>query len=58
MNDTIIYTDNRLFIDDEIKLINNCLFNLAFEFEEPDAYDENNRLYNYFKYLYEKNYME
>ena len=54
LNDTIIYTDNRLFIDDEIKLINNCLFNLAFEFEEPDAYDENNRLYNYFKYLYEK----
>lgn len=23
LNDTIIYTDNRLFIDDEIKLINN-----------------------------------
>ena len=29
LNDTIIYTDNRLFIDDEIKLINNCLFNLV-----------------------------
>ena len=53
LGDMLIYTDNRLFIDDEIKLINTSLFNMASEYEEPDAYDENNRLYNYFKYLYD-----
>lgn len=53
LRDMVIYTDNRLFIDDEIKLINTCLFNMASEYEEPDAYDENSRLYNYFKYLYD-----
>ena len=53
LSDMVIYTDNRLFIDDEIKLINTSLFNMASEYEEPDAYDENNRLYNYFKYLYD-----
>ena len=53
LSDMIIYTDNRLFIDDEIKLINTSLFNMASEYEEPDAYDENSRLYNYFKYLYD-----
>lgn len=53
LSDMVIYTDNRLFIDDEIKLINTCLFNMASEYEEPDAYDENSRLYNYFKYLYD-----
>ncbi len=49
----VIYTDNKLFINDEIKLINSCLFNMASEYEEPDAYDENSRLFNYFKYLYD-----
>ena len=53
LSDMVIYTDNRLFIDDEIKLINTALFNMASEYEEPDAYDENSRLYNYFKYLYD-----
>ena len=53
LSDMVIYTDNRLFIDDEIKLINTSLFNMASEYEEPDAYDENSRLYNYFKYLYD-----
>lgn len=53
LSDMVIYTDNRLFIDDEIKLINSCLFNMASEYEEPDAYDENSRLFNYFKYLYD-----
>lgn len=53
LSDMIIYTDNRLFIDDEIKLINTSLFNMASEYEEPDTYDENSRLFNYFKYLYE-----
>ena len=38
-------------LNDEIKLINSCLFNMASEYEEPDAYDENSRLFNYFKYL-------
>lgn len=53
ISDMVIYTDNRLFIDDEIKLINTSLFNMASEYEEPYAYDENSRLYNYFKYLYD-----
>lgn len=53
LTNMVIYTDNRLFIDDEIKLINSCLFIMASEYEEPDVYDENSRLFNYFKYLYE-----
>lgn len=53
LSNMVIYKDNRLFIEDEIKLINRCLFELALEYEEPDTYDENNRLFNYFKYLYD-----
>lgn len=53
LSDMVIYEDNRLFIDDEIKLINNCLFDFALEYDEPYSYDENNQLFNYFKYLYE-----
>lgn len=53
LNDAIIYRDNRLFINDEIKLINSCLFELASNYEEPDYFDENSRLFNYFKYLYD-----
>lgn len=52
LNDMIIYTDNRLFINDEIKLINKCLFDLALDYSEPDSFDENNRLFNYFNFLY------
>lgn len=32
LSDMVIYTDNRLFIDDEIKLINTGLFNIASEY--------------------------
>ena len=52
LSNLVIYADNSLFIDDEIKLINSCLFKMASEYEEPDAYDENHRLLNYFIYLY------
>ena len=52
LSDMVVYEDNRLFIDDEIKLINNCLFDFALEYDEPYSYDENNQLFNYFKYLY------
>ena len=50
--DTVIYKDNRLYIDDEVKLIHNCLFEIASEFKEPDVFDNNNQLLNYFKFLY------
>ena len=53
LSNMVIYTDNRLFIDDEINLINTCLFNMASEYEEPNDFDENSRLLNYFKYLYD-----
>lgn len=55
LNETIIYADSSLFIEDEIRLINSCLFNMASEYEEPNVFDENNRLYRYFTYLYENN---
>ena len=58
LNSMVIYKDNRIFINDEIKNINNCLFDLAAEYKEPDFFDENNRLYNYFKYLYDNKLFE
>lgn len=49
----IIYDENGLYIDDEIKLINENIFKIANNFSEPDDFDNNNKLFNYFSYLYQ-----
>lgn len=48
----VIYDENSMYIDDEIKLINENLFTIASNFNEPDDFDESDKLLNYFKYLY------
>lgn len=50
----IVYDENSAYIGDEIKLINENLFEIANQFSEPDDFDDNNRLFNYFNHLYEK----
>lgn len=50
----IVYDENSMYIGDEIKLINENLFEIANEFSEPDDFDDNNRLFNYFNHLYKK----
>lgn len=49
----IIYDENSMYVGDEIKLINENLLELANDFSEPDDFDDNNRLFNYFNYLYQ-----
>lgn len=48
----IIYDENSMYISDEIKLINENLFQIANTYYEPEDFDSNNKLFNYFKYLY------
>lgn len=54
ISDCIIY-DEDTYIDDEIKCMNEDLFNMAFEYEEPRKLDENRRLYNFLSFLYKNN---
>lgn len=49
----IIYDENSMYIGDEIKLINENFFEFASNFSEPGDFDENNKLFNYFNYLYQ-----
>lgn len=49
----IIYDENSMYVGDEIKLINENLLEFANDFSEPDDFDDNNRLFNYFNYLYQ-----
>lgn len=51
----IIYDENSIYVGDEIKLINENLFELANTFSEPDDFDDNDKLFNYFNYLYQNN---
>lgn len=52
LSNSIIYDNNNTYIDDEIKTINEDLFSAALEFNEPDDFDGNNKLFNYFNHLY------
>ena len=49
----IVYDENSMYIGDEIKLINENLLELANDFSEPNDFDDNNKLFNYFNYLYQ-----
>jgi len=49
----IVYDENSMYIGDEIKLINENLLEIANNFSEPDDFDNNNKLFNYFNYLYQ-----
>ena len=49
----IIYDENSMYVGDEIKLINENLLELANDFSEPNDFDDNNKLFNYFNYLYQ-----
>ena len=51
--DCVIYDEHALYLGDEIKLINENLFELANSYLEPSDFDDNNRLFNYFNYLYQ-----
>lgn len=55
ISEAIIYEEQRLFINDEIKLINNSLFERSFKNNQLDDFDENNMIYNYFDFLYKNN---
>ena len=54
-SNSIIYDEHSMYIADEIKLINKNLLDLASDFSEPDDFDETNKLFNYFNYLYQNN---
>lgn len=49
----IVYDENSMYIGDEIKLINENLLEFANNFSEPDDFDDNNKLFSYFNYLYQ-----
>jgi len=49
----IIYDENNMYVGDEIKLINENLLEFANDFSEPDDFDDNNKLFNYFNFLYQ-----
>lgn len=49
----ILYDENSIYIEDEIKVINKNLLELANSFTEPYEFDDNNRLFNYFNHLYQ-----
>ena len=49
----IVYDENSMYLGDEIKLINENLLELANNFSEPNDFDDNNKLFNYFNYLYQ-----
>ena len=49
----IIYDENSMYIGDEIKLINENLFKFANNFADPNDFDDNDSLFNYFNYLYQ-----
>lgn len=55
LSDYIIYSDNRLYLTDEVNQIHISLFELALGFSEYESFDEDNRIYNYFDYLYKNN---
>ena len=54
-SNSIIYDEHSMYIADEIKLINKNLLDFASDFSEPDDFDETNKLFNYFNYLYQNN---
>lgn len=51
----IDYYNNITYIDDEIKVINDELCKIAMTFNEPDDFDSNDMLFNFFNYLYKNN---
>ena len=51
----IVYDENSVYIEDEIKLILKNLFELANDYSEPNDFDENRKLFNYLNYLYKNN---
>ncbi|MGP1608747.1 MAG: hypothetical protein ACTTGJ_02755 [Clostridium sp.] len=55
ISEAIIYEEQRFFINDEIKLINNSLFERSFKYNQLDDFDENYMIYNYFDFLYKNN---
>ena len=55
ISEAIIYEEQRFFINDEIKLINNSLFERSFKYNQLDDFDENDMIYNYFDFLYKNN---
>ena len=48
----IDYYNNITYIDDEIKVINDELCKIAMAFNEPDNFDSNGMLFNFYNYLY------
>ena len=54
-SDLLQYDKNSSYIDDEIDLINSNLSTIALSYEEPFDFDDNDKLLNYIKYLYENN---
>jgi len=51
----IDYCNNVTYIDDEIKVINDELCKIAMTFNEPDDFDSNDMLFNFFNCLYKNN---
>lgn len=51
----IDYYNNIAYIDDEIKVMNDELCKIAMTFNEPDDFDSNDMLFNFFNYLYKNN---
>lgn len=51
----IDYYNNVTYIDDEIKIINDELCKIAITFNEPDDFDSNDMLFNFFNHLYKNN---
>ena len=54
LSSIIIFSDNTKYINDEIKMLIDDLFDMAGEFSEPDIFDNNKRLYNFFELLYDE----
>lgn len=51
----IDYYNNVTYLDDEIKVINDELCKSAMTFNEPDVFDSNDMLFNFFNHLYKNN---
>lgn len=58
LSEYVIYYDNRVYINEELNLINKSLVNFAASYTYPYAFDDNNRLYNYYDFLYKNNLVE
>lgn len=55
-SECIIFDQNSLYLDDEVKLINTDMFAMTNnDFHETLYYDENNKLFNYINHLYSNN---